>query len=96
MTCEDHIFVTNAVVTNPTQETMAMNVINQLACAIAKLNAITKICKYKGIHEGHHFISMAMEVHGAPRHDMNHFNKDCVRIFHDKQSKGHLSLSFCI
>ncbi len=27
-----------------------------------KLNAIVKIRKYKGLHEGHHFILMPMEV----------------------------------
>jgi hypothetical protein len=41
---------------------MASNVINQLTNEIAKLSANTKIHKYKGLHEGHHFISVAMEV----------------------------------
>jgi hypothetical protein len=84
------------VVTNPTQETLAMNVISQLASAIAKLSVITKICKYRRIHERHYFISMAMEVHGTPGHDMDHFNMYCAHLFHDRQSKGNLSLSFCI
>jgi hypothetical protein len=96
MTYEDQIFVANVVVINPTRETMVMNVISQLIGTIAKLNTITKICKYRGIHEGHHFISMAMEVHGALGHDMNHFKKDFARLFHNRQSKGHLSLSFFI
>ncbi len=30
MTCEDHVFIANVVVTNPTQEIMAMNVISRL------------------------------------------------------------------
>jgi len=96
MTYEDQIFVTNVVVTNPTHETVVMSVISQLVGAIAKVNNITKICKYRRIHEGHHFILMAMEVHGTLRHDMDHFNRDCARLFHNRQSRGHLSLSFCI
>jgi hypothetical protein len=35
-------------------------------------------------HKGHHFISMAMEVHSACRHDMDHFIKECAHIFHNK------------
>jgi hypothetical protein len=61
-----------------------------------ELSAITKNHKYKGLHEGHHFTSMAMEMHGAPGHDMDRFIKECARLFHDRQSKGHFSLSFCI
>jgi hypothetical protein len=38
-------FVANVMVTNLTWETVAMDVISQLACAIAKLNAIVKIRK---------------------------------------------------
>jgi hypothetical protein len=37
---------------------------------------------------------MAMKVHGALGHDMDHFIKECVHLFHDRQSGGHLSLSF--
>jgi len=39
---------------------------------------------------------MAMEVHGAPGCDMDCFIKECPRFFHDRKSKGQLSLSFCI
>jgi len=53
MTWEDHIFVVNVVVINPTWEIMASNVISQLVGVTTKLNAITKIYKYKGLHEGH-------------------------------------------
>jgi hypothetical protein len=66
------------------RETMALSVINQLVVVIAKFNAIVKIHKYRGFHEGHHFILMAMEVHGAPRRDMDHFIKECVRLYHDR------------
>jgi hypothetical protein len=44
------------------------------------------------LHEGHHFILMAMEVHNAPRC----FIRECVCLFHNRQSKGHLSLYFSI
>jgi hypothetical protein len=49
-----------------------------------ELNAIVNIHKYKGLHEGHHFISMAMEVHDAFECDMDHFIKERVRLFHDR------------
>jgi hypothetical protein len=39
---------------------------------------------------------MAMEVHGAPMHDKDCFIRECARLFHDRRSRGHLSLSFCI
>jgi hypothetical protein len=96
LTWKDQVFVTNVVVSDPTQKTMALNVINQPTNVVAKLRTIAKICKYKGLHEGHHFISMVMEVHDAPRCDMDCLIKKCVRLFHGRQSRGHLSLSFCI
>jgi hypothetical protein len=39
---------------------------------------------------------MAMEVHDALECDMVCFIKERVRLFHDGQSRSHLSLSFCI
>jgi hypothetical protein len=66
MTREDQVFVVNVVITNPTWETVALNVISQLTVAITKLSTIVKIHNYKGFHEGYHFIPMAMEVHNAP------------------------------
>jgi hypothetical protein len=63
---------------------VALSVINQQADGTMKLNAITKIHKYRGLHEDHHFISMAMEVHDALEHDMNYFIKECVHLFHDR------------
>jgi hypothetical protein len=56
---------------NPTQKTMGTSVINQLVGATAKFNTIVNICKYRGLHERHHFIPMAMKVHNAPRGDMD-------------------------
>jgi hypothetical protein len=50
---------------------MATNVISQPISAIVELNTIVKICKYRRLHEGHHFIMMVMEVHGTPERDMD-------------------------
>jgi exosome complex RNA-binding protein Rrp42 (RNase PH superfamily) len=66
MTQEDQVFIANVMVTDPTQETMALNVTNQLTSVMAERRTIVKIRKYKGLHEGHHFIPMAMKVHVAP------------------------------
>jgi hypothetical protein len=67
-----------------TREMVATSVINQLTNTIVELNVIFKIYKYRRIHEGHHFIPMAIEVHGAPGSDMDHFITKCVRLFHDR------------
>jgi hypothetical protein len=93
---KDQVFIADVVVIDSTRETMVLNVISWLVGVIAKLNAIAKICKFWRLQEGHHFISMAMEVHGTLEHDMDLFIKECVRFFHDRWSGGHLSLSFCI
>jgi hypothetical protein len=50
---------------------MAMNVINRLINVIVELSDITKIRKYKGLHDKHHFILTAMEVHEAPKHGID-------------------------
>ncbi len=63
---------------------MAMRVINRLASAAVELSTIVKINKYRELHDGHHFILMAMEVHGAPEHDMDRFIKECARFSHDR------------
>jgi hypothetical protein len=39
---------------------------------------------------------MAMEVHDTLGHDIDHFIKECAHLFHNRLSRGHLSLSFCI
>jgi len=75
---------------------MALSVINWPTCAAMKFSTIVNIRKYRGFHARHYFIPMAMEVLGAPRHDMDCFIKECACLFHDRQSKSHLSLSFCI
>jgi hypothetical protein len=71
-------------------------VISRLVSVVTKLNINAKIRKYRGFHEGHHFILMAMEMHDTPKHDMDRFVRECVRLFHDRRLGGHLSLSFCI
>jgi hypothetical protein len=78
---EDYVFVADVVVIDPKWETMVLNAINWLIGADAKCNAIIKICKYKGLHEGHHFILMAMEVYNTFGHDMGHFIQDCAHLF---------------
>jgi hypothetical protein len=40
-------------------ETVASSVINRPTGVVVELNTIVKINKYKGFHEGHHFIPMA-------------------------------------
>jgi hypothetical protein len=92
---KDQVFVANVVVTNLMWETMVSNAINWVASVITKLNAIAKIYKNKMLKEGHHFISMAMEMHDAPKRDMDCFIKECACLLHDR-SKNHLSLSFYI
>jgi hypothetical protein len=52
MICEDQIFVVDMVVTDLTWEMMATSVISRLIGATVKLNAIIKIHKYRGLHEG--------------------------------------------
>ncbi len=79
-----------------TWEMVVLNVISWPVGVAAKFSTIAKICKYRKLHEGHHFIIMAMEMHDALWHDMDRFIKVCVCFFHDKQSKGHLSLFFFI
>ncbi len=79
-----------------TQETAVMSVISQLTCVAVKLSVIVNIRKYREFHKGHHFISMAMEVHNARGCDMDCFIRKCACFFHDKQLRNHLSLYFCI
>jgi hypothetical protein len=83
MTQEDKVFVANVMITDLTQEMVDSSVIIRPTSAIAKFSAIVKINKYRGLHEGHHFITMAMEVHSALRHIMDYFI-ECVHLFHDR------------
>jgi hypothetical protein len=62
MTCEDQVFIANVMVINLTWKIVATNVMNQPDIAIAELNTIVKICKYRRLHDKHHFILMAMEL----------------------------------
>ncbi len=60
---------------------MAISVNNRLANALIELHAIAKIHKHRGLHEGHHFILMGMEVHNTPKHVMYRFIKELFIIF---------------
>jgi hypothetical protein len=51
---------------------------------LQNLVPFVKICKYRRLYERHHFISMAMEVHGALRCDVDYFIKECVHLFHNR------------
>ncbi len=86
MNHEDQVLVVDVVVIDPTWKMVATNVINRPIGATLKLSVIVKICKYRGLHDGHHFIPIAMGVHGALERDMDHFIRECVCLFHDRQS----------
>ncbi len=84
------------MVINLMRKIVASNVINQPTNAVVNLNIITKIHKYRGFHDEHHFIMMAVEVHGALGWDMDHFIREYAHLFQDRCLGNHLSLSFCI
>jgi hypothetical protein len=65
MTQKNKIFIVNVMIIDLMWETMISNVISQTR-VIVKLSAIIKIRKYRRFHERHHFILIAMKVHGAP------------------------------
>jgi hypothetical protein len=96
MTHEDQVFVTNVVVMDLRPKMVAMSVISQPASVTMELSTIAKIHKYKRIHERHHFILIAMEVHNAPKRDIYCFIKKYARLFHNRWSRGCLSLYLCI
>jgi len=75
MTHENQFFIVDVMVIDLTRKMVATNVISRLTGVGVKLNAIVKICKYRGLYEKHHFISIAIEVHGAPKCDMDHFTR---------------------
>ncbi len=84
MTRKDQVFVANVIVIDSAQETLASSVISPPVGAIVELSAIAKIHKYRRLQKGLHFISMAMEVHGTPKHDMDCFIREFVHLFHDR------------
>jgi len=84
MTDKDQVFVTNVVLMDLTLEVVAMSVISQLASATVELSTIANIRKYKRIHERHHFILIAMEVHNASKCDMDCFIKEHAHLFHNR------------
>ncbi len=75
---------------------VASSVISQPTCATIEFSVIVTIHKYRRLYEKHHFLSMAMEAHGALKCDMDHFIRECAHLFHDRWFGGHLSLFFWI
>jgi len=67
------------------RETVASNVNSRLIVGTMQLNAIAKIRKYKGFHDGYCFISMAMEVHCTPGRDMDHFIRSIFSTIDDQK-----------
>ncbi len=63
---------------------MDSSVITRLVGVAMKFNTIAKIRKYKGLHEAHNYILMAMEVYGAFGRNTYHFIKECAHLFHNK------------
>jgi hypothetical protein len=96
ITQEDQVFIADVVVIDLMWKMVALNVISWPIGAIVEFNTVTKICKYNGLHEGHHFIPMAMEVHGTPGSNMDCFIRECAHLFHDRWSWSHLFLFSCI
>jgi hypothetical protein len=84
MTDENQIFVADLVVSNSPWKIVVRSVISKPTSENAKPKAIAKIGKYRKLCEGHHFITMALEVHNATGHDMDCFIKECACLFHDK------------
>jgi hypothetical protein len=64
------------VVIDPMWEMVALIVISRPIGAVAEFIVIVKICKYRRLHEGHHFVLMAMEAHDALGHDMDRFIRE--------------------
>jgi hypothetical protein len=73
MTQEDEVFIADVMVIDLMRKTTALNVISRPTNVVVKLSTIVKICKYRGLHEGHHFIPTAMEVHVTVGCDMDCF-----------------------
>ncbi len=89
------------VVIDPMWEMVAFSVISQPVGVVAELSAIAKIHKYKGFMKGTILFQWPWRctTHGgaqAPKHDMFCFIRECACLFHNRQSRGHLSLFFCI
>jgi hypothetical protein len=61
-------------------EMVALTIISRPIGAHVEFSAIVKIHKYRRLHEGHHIISMAMEVHDTFGCDMDHFIREWAHI----------------
>ncbi len=80
MTKKDQVCVVDVMVIDLTWDIMALSVNTKLLGVVAELSAIAKVCKYRGLHEEHHFIPMAMEVHNTPMCDMYCFIMKCAHL----------------
>jgi hypothetical protein len=85
---KDQVFIVDVVGIDPMGEIMVSNVISRLVNVVAKCNAIIKICKYRRLHEKHHFVPMPMEIQNIFGRDMDRFIKECACFFHDRQSRA--------
>jgi len=72
------------MVIDSTRKMVTSSVISRQTSVVIKLSTIAKIHKYKRLYEKHHFIPMAMEVHDAPKCDMDYFIKKYACLFHDR------------
>jgi len=81
MIYQDHVFVTDVVVTVLTWKIVVMSVISRPVGVIMELSTIAKICKYRRFHERHLFILMVMEVHDTLGHDMDRFIREYAYFF---------------
>jgi hypothetical protein len=71
MTQKDQVFIADVVIIDPTREIVASNVISWPTCATVELNTIVKMYKYKGLHEGHHFIQMVIVTDVTVRNQLS-------------------------
>jgi hypothetical protein len=51
---------------------------------LRNLTPLLRSANIGGLHKGHHFIPMAIEVHGEPEHDMDHFIWEYAHLFHNR------------
>jgi hypothetical protein len=82
---DDHVFIADVMVIDMMKKMVASNLISRPKNVAIEFKASVKIRKYKGLHEKYHFIPMAMEVNGTPRHDMDYFIMECAPLFHNRR-----------
>jgi hypothetical protein len=72
---------------------MILSVISRPTSVVVEFSVIIKICKYRRLHEGHHFISMAMEVHGEC-HNLNLMLATKARAYKCAGQEWNMGFSF--